>query len=287
MPQRRLEEAYPLLDEESRRCDKALEMQFEKGDYDAYIRSSSNKIDAIMHVIRQLDSVQNDLASSYAGMLIGCDDDYRKEAVAEVLSKHGFRSEAAKLYLDMFRLSHKYEHLQSYRDNADDADSSSISDDLASEIFSRDQYDVKALRTLVLDGRGADAERYICKVGFAPRRIYGVYDLTGISAMCTLLCSRGFIEPAAVLGMGLIRMRLNIKDPDCHQDTVDMLRYMDGEAVSRTRPNSIPHSIGASRSSIPRCASSGACTRAPGWIKARSEAAAIGDRRHGIVFDSV
>ena len=216
----------------SRACATRLSRCSSRRDYDAYIRSSSNKIDAIMQVIRQLDSIQGDSesASSYAGMLVGCDDDYRKGTVADVLSKHGYRSEAAKLYLDMFRKSHKYEHLQSYRDNADDADSSSILDDLASETFSKDQYDVEALRTIVLDGRGADAERYICKVGFAPRRIYGIHDLTGISGLCRLLCSRGFIESAAVLGRGLIRMRLNIKDPDCYQDAVDMLRYMDGES---------------------------------------------------------
>ena len=239
--QKRLDEAYALLDEESRLCDRALEMQFEKGDYDAYIRCSFRKLDAIIRVVEHLDSINDDSVSGYAGMLAGCDAGSREKTVADILSVHGYRSEAAKLYLKMFWSSHKYEYLQSYRANADDGESSKIVDDLASMTFSKDHYDVQALSTLVLDGRGADVERYICRVGFVPRRSYRDYDCSGILGLCRLLYSKGFIESAAVLGRGLILLRLDVKDANSYQDAVDMLKYMDGE--SGFEGAAVPHSV--------------------------------------------
>ena len=229
LPRERLDEAYAYLGNDSRLCDKALDMQFERCDYDAYIRCSPDRFDAIVRTVVQLDRLGDDSASRYAGMLIGCGKRGYERKAADILSSHGYRNEAAELYLEIFDSSHRYEDLRSYRDNSGDADISPILDRLVSETLSRNEYDVPAMRTLVLNGRGTDVDDYILKRMFSPRMMYGRYDCSEIPALCSLLLSRGFVDSAAKMGRGMIKLRLDLKDPDNYQDAVEMLMYMDRE----------------------------------------------------------
>ncbi len=227
VPRERLDQAYPLLDGSSKLSDNALEMQFERGDYDAYIRCSSRTVDAIFRVVEHLDAERSADASKYAGMLVGCKSVYCGEKVARTLSTHGYKEDAAKLYLEMFEKSHKFADFDNVRLNSTKIDTEKLLDDLARKTFARDSYDNEALKTLVLAGRASDVDRYIRKTGFVPQHGYKEYDCREIETISRALISRGFGESAAILGRGLIELRLTVKDAQRYGDAVQMMKTMD------------------------------------------------------------
>ncbi len=227
VPRGRMDQAYPLLDDSSVLSDNALEMQFERGDYDAYIRCSSQTTDAIFRVVAHLDAERNESAARYAGMLAECKDGYRMEKSALILASHGYREEAAQLYLKLFSTSHKFADFDNVKMNTAKIDTEALLDDLAGKTFAREEYDNEALKTLVLAGRASDVDRYIRKVGFAPIHGYKYYDCRGIQTISRALIARGFGESAAILGRGLIELRLTLKDAKCYDDAVEMMKTMD------------------------------------------------------------
>ena len=241
VPRERLDQAYPLLDSSSKLSDNALEMQFERGDYDAYIRCSSQTTDAIFRVVQHLDAERSADASKYAGMLVGCKNSCYRERAARTLSAHGYKEDAAKLYLKMFEDSHKYIDFDNARTNSTKIDTEDLLDDLAGKTFARKSYDNEALKTLVLAGRASDVDRYVKKIGFAPPRDYRDYDCREIETISRALISKGFGESAAILGRGLIELRLRVKNADRYGDAVQMMKTMDQD--KRYEELDEPHSV--------------------------------------------
>ena len=240
VPKETIERAYQLLDDSSELGEVALKMKFDRGDYESYIRSSSDKLDAIIRVVRKLDAENDDSAAKYAGMLIGYDGTSKDQRAARLLSSHGYKEEAADIYLNLFLMSHKHDDFQSMKINTSRIDTERLLDNLASTVLSHENFDNDGLETLILEGRATDVDRYIKKTGFAPSRNFKDYDCHKILDICDALVYRGFVESAAILGRGLILLRLNVKNADRYQDAVVMLQYMDRE--SRFEGLDEPHS---------------------------------------------
>ncbi len=124
--------------------------------------------------------------------------------------------------------------------NTSRIDTERLLDNLTSTVLSHENFDNDGLETLIMEGRATDVDRYIKKTGFAPSRNFKDYDCHKILDICDALVYRGFVESAAILGRGLILLRLNVKNADRYQDAVVMLQYMDRE--SRFEGLDEPHS---------------------------------------------
>ncbi len=241
VPKRRLDEAYLFLGDAPKLGEKGLEMQFERGDYDAYIRSSSRTTEAIIRVIEHLDAERSDSVSKYAELLKECPGISTNETAAKLLSQHGYKEEAAEIYQNLFLRSHRYEYFSFMKMNSERIDAEKMLDELAEDAFSSDCFDNVALSTLIRGGRASDVDRYIKKNGFVPKRNYRDYDCWDIPGICSAMLSRGFVESAAILGRGLIHLRLRVKDADRYGDAVEMMRFMDSEG--RFEELDEPHSV--------------------------------------------
>lgn len=237
---KRMDEAYVLLDNSISQSDAALEMHFDRRDFDSYIGCSKLKRDAIVRVVRFLDDEGDDSAKRYAGMLVDHTNGFDDTTAAEMLSDHGFKEEAARMYKAMFKSSHRYSDYENMCRNTESIDTDGLICELASATFSRDTYDIPALLTLVCTGRAKDVADYVLKKGYVPKRTYKYIECRGTGELCEKLIDNGFPEAAATVGRGLIELRLNVKDPNCYTDAVDMLKFMDSD--DRFEKIAKPHS---------------------------------------------
>ncbi len=78
-------------------------------------------------------------------------------------------------------------------------------------------------------------------MGFVPPRDYKDYDCRSIPDISRALIFRGFGESAAIVGRGLILLRLTVKNPDRYGDAVEMMKIMDQD--KRYEALDPPHSV--------------------------------------------
>lgn len=202
---------------------------FERGDYEIYVEKNRGSVESIVRVIDELErNGDTERASGFAHMLVGKDGGHYNMKMSAIMSRYGLGDEASQLNLKLLRETYSQVYVDRIKDESKTVDIDAELDRIMAEIASEETYPTHALVCLAGNGRSGDVDRYLKKVGYSPNRDIRFMDHDSSADLCKVLEKNGFPESAAIVGRGLIRLRLDAKDPGRYGDAAEMLRIMDG-----------------------------------------------------------
>ncbi len=202
---------------------------FEKGDYETYVEKNHGSVESIVRVIGELERKgDTERASAFARMLVGKDGGHYNMKMSAIMSRYGLGDEASEINLRLLHKTYSQVYVDRIRDESKTVDIDAELDRIMAETASEKTFSPHVLVCLAGNGHSGDVDRYLKKVGYSPNNDIRFMDHDSSMELCKVLEENGFPESAAIVGRGLIRLRLDAEDPDRYGDAAEMLRIMDG-----------------------------------------------------------
>lgn len=206
-----------------------LNLIFGRGDYETYVEKDHGSVESIVRVIGELERKgDTERASEFARMLVGKDGGHYNMKMSAIMSRYGLGDEASEIDLKLLRKTYSQEYIDRIRNGSRSVDIDAELDRMMDEIASEETFSPHALVCLAGNGHSEDVDRYLKRVGYKPNGGCRFMDCDRSVDLCRTLEMNGFPESAAIVGRGLIRLRLDMKDTDRYEDAAEMLRVMDG-----------------------------------------------------------
>ena len=222
-----------------------LEEMFERGDYEDYVESSTEKDQAMLRVGNELlKEGEIERASRICSAL--ADSDCNRcniKEIAKLLSVIGKKEDAARFYYRLFIDRPCEEYMRSVMANDPNYTKSVMLDVAERRTRGIQGYDFDLLSFLTKNGRDGFVSELISSVGFPYEIKYGMArpDFKGACGLCESLADKGRFEESAFIARRIIGYRLEAKDSKSYEDGAKLLKFMDSR--DGFEDIDIPHSV--------------------------------------------